>query len=598
MATDVQAIKDKIDIVQFIGEYVELKPAGSNHKGRCPFHGEKTPSFMVHRDRQFWHCFGCGKGGDVFTFVQEMEGVEFIDALRILAEKAGIPLESIRTDITGSQRNRLKDILLEAARFFHHFFLQMPASQNARAYLSQRGLTSQTIDEWQIGYSPEQWDLLTKYLLKKGHSIDDLVAAGLTIQKDGADIRRGTGYYDRFRSRVMFPIWDVHGAVVGFTGRVLVETEYSGGKYVNTPQTMVYDKSRIVYGLNKAKQEIKTTQRIVMVEGQMDVIACHQAGMKNVVATSGTALTQEQISLLKRYANTLAIAFDADAAGQAAAKRGIDIALEQGMDVRVIRIPEGQGKDPDECVKKNKEVWFRAVEEAANIMDWYVAKAFAGKNMKDPKQKQAVANEILPEILRIPYAVERDHWLRLVSEHMQVDVSVLREDMERLKKQPGQTSLRGGVKEEKKKEKERSRMDVMIERLFSLILSTPSVATSLWEKLPHGVLSTSAYGGLYESVKNIYTERNSIDIANLRGSPTLHNQGNQIDILLLQGEKDFSDYTDGQRKKEIEQLSEYIRNEWTKERRKQLEQDIVASEKRGDKDTLQQLLQELQELSV
>ena len=243
--SDVQTIKDRTDIVQLIQEYVPLKKAGVNWKACCPFHQEKTPSFMVHPERQFFHCFGCGKSGDIFTFIQEMEGMDFPEALRLLAARAGVKIDAFRNEIDKSQKNRILDINARAAVFFHNFLLQMPNARKARDYLAERGLTSQTIADWQIGYAPDQWDLLTKYLLKKGCGIEDIAQAGLAVKKDSANAATGRGYYDRFRGRIMFPIWNTHGDIVGFTGRILVETENSGGKYVNTPQTLVFDKSRL-----------------------------------------------------------------------------------------------------------------------------------------------------------------------------------------------------------------------------------------------------------------------------------------------------------------------------------------------------------------
>jgi DNA primase len=365
--TDTQTIKDKLDIVQIIGEYITLKKAGANWKANCPFHNEKSPSFMVQAEKQIWHCFGCSKGGDVFTFVQEIEGLDFRETLKLLAKRAGVELSKSYNETDSSERNRLLAINTAAAYFFHRMLLDMDASKPARDYLERRGMKAETVEAWQVGFVPDQWDLLTKYLLKKGHGINDLVTAGLTIKRDNADPASGRGYYDRFRGRVMFPICDVHGNVVGFTGRVLVETEFSGGKYVNTPQTPLYDKSRVLYGIHKAKTAIKSEDLAVLVEGQMDVIACHQAGMANVVAASGTALTAEQIKILKRYTTTVAMAFDADSAGQNAGKRGAGVALEEGMNVKVIQIPSGFAKDADECLKKDKAVWFKAVAGATSV---------------------------------------------------------------------------------------------------------------------------------------------------------------------------------------------------------------------------------------
>jgi DNA primase len=309
--TDVQLIKDRVDIVQLIQEYVPLKKAGVNWKAPCPFHQEKSPSFMVNPEKQIWHCFGCNKGGDVFSFLEQIEGLEFTESLTLLARRAGVELtNNFSSKINQTERNRMQEINAKAAYFFNHFLLEIPASQIARDYLKRRNVQDQTLLDWQIGYIPDQWDLLTRYLLKKGYSTTDLVNAGLVIKREGADEKTGRGFYDRFRGRVMFPICDLHGAVVGFTGRVLVETEKSGGKYVNSPQTMIYDKSRLLYGLDKAKTAIKAKGIAIIVEGQMDVISCHQMGMKNVVAASGTALTPEQIKLLKRYCTTVAMALE------------------------------------------------------------------------------------------------------------------------------------------------------------------------------------------------------------------------------------------------------------------------------------------------
>ena len=594
--SDTEQIKDKIDIVDLIGEYVQLKPAGINHKGLCPFHNEKSPSFMANRERQSWHCFGCSKGGDIFSFLEEIEGMEFVEALRMLAERAGVQLAfkgGSREE--SSQKTRIKDINTAATRFFYNFLIKMPASKSALGYLHERGLKNETIEEWQIGYVPDQWDLLTQYLLKKGHGIDDLVAAGLTIKRDNANAATGKGFYDRFRGRIMFPIQDVHGSVVGFTGRVLVETERSGGKYVNTPQTLAYDKSRVVFGLNKAKQEIKSKDLIVMVEGQTDVISSHQAGMKNVVASSGTALTEQQVKLLKRYSSNINMAFDSDEAGQKAAKRGIDITLEEGMNINVIQIPEGAGKDPDECLKKNKEVWFNAVGNTKHIMQWYLGKAVIGKDLSDPKHKQQVVNEVLPEIARVPFAVEKDHWLRELGACVNVDVSVLREDLERVK-----AALRRSVTspkpsseaQVKKVAKPLVRLDLLSERFFALLLKFGSQLPISNFQFQHNYFSTTAYSSLYTILKESYTT----DISKLRDLLNEDNQENIVDILLMKGELEFSGISEKETKAEAESLITQIKDEWTKGRRLELQREIGMAEKAGDQQRLKGLAEEFSKL--
>ncbi|OGH71068.1 MAG: DNA primase [Candidatus Magasanikbacteria bacterium RIFCSPHIGHO2_02_FULL_51_14] len=593
--SDTQLIKDKIDIADFISEYVQLKPSGVNQKGLCPFHQEKTPSFMVSRERQSWHCFGCGKGGDIFTFLEEMEGMDFVEALRMLAERAGVELTFRENQGERSQRDRLKQINSEAARFFHNFLLKMEQSRQAREYLKERGLKDETIEEWRVGFVPNQWDLLTKYLLKKGHGIDDLVASGLTIKRENADVASGRGFFDRFRGRIMFPIWDVHGGVVGFTGRQLVPDEKSG-KYVNTPQTALYDKSRVVFGLNFAKQEIKKKDLIVMVEGQMDVIATHQAGMKNVVASSGTALTEHQVALLKRYSENISMAFDSDSAGEAAAKRGIGVAVSQGMHVKVIQIPEGAGKDPDECVKIDRTVWFHAVESACDVMDWSFERAFRGKNLFDPRQKQMVVDALLPDVALIPYAVEKDHWLRELAARIGVDVAVLREDMARLK--GGKSEIRNPKSEKGKTEEHvrKDRMSLLTQRLFGLLLRYPQLITDHWSLITGLELSTAPYVSLYEAIKKQYTDAGAIDVDALRVSVASNEKENPIDVLLMKGELDFSAIQESDAKKECEKLIEEIRKEWNKARRKVLQAEIERAEKGGDTSRLAILIEEFQSL--
>lgn len=584
MSDEIQQIKDKIDVADLIGEYIQLKPAGTNKKGLCPFHHEKSPSFMVNSERQSWHCFGCAKGGDIFSFIQEMEGMEFVEALRYLANRAGIQLSNRRSDIDNNQKNRIKEINKEAARFFYNFLIKMPASKEAFDYLQNRGLKPDTIDEWQIGFIPEQWDLLTQYLLKKGFGVDDLVASGLTIRKEGADSQSVRGFYDRFRGRIMFPIRDTHGDVVGFTGRILVEKENSGGKYVNTPQTIVYDKSRIIFGLDKAKQEIKTKDLVVIVEGQMDVIACHQAGMKNVVASSGTALTEEQIKLLQRYTKNINMAFDADEAGQNAAKRGIDLAIEAGMRVRVIRIPEGKGKDPDECLKNNSDVWFEAVKNAQDVMDWYFDKVLFKKDINDYQQKQQVVDELLLEIARIPYAVEKDHWLRKLSERVNVEVAVLREDLKRvdIKKDVHKMKVESPVVKEPI---EKDVLHLRIERMLAAIFKYSTLINIILEANLDRIINESNFASIYEMIKKGY----NIDEIKNQAKPE---DKEKVDLLLMQAEWEFSNIPEQEALRDLDSIISLIKKEWKKKKSEELKLKIEQASRNNDRSTEEALITE------
>lgn len=593
---DTQAIKDKIDILQLVQEYVPLKKAGVNWKAPCPFHQEKSPSFMVNPEKQIWHCFGCGKGGDIFSFLQEMEGLEFVEALKLLAERAGVKVDTYQSEVSGSQRNRLFEINAKAAYFFHHILLEMPTSKPAREYLERRELKPETIIEWQVGFVPEQWDLLTKYLLKKGCSIDDLIASGLTIKREGADTKSGRGFYDRFRGRIMFPISDVHGNVVGFTGRILVETEHSGGKYVNTPQTLVYDKSRALYGIHKAKLEIKNKDQAILVEGQMDVIACHQAGMKNVVAASGTALTHEQIKLLKRYTTNIAMAFDADNAGENAGKRGIEVALEEGMNIKVIQIPKGFAKDADECIKKDKAIWFKAVEEAKGVMEWYISTTLARYDIQNPSQKQKAAEILVAEVARIPHAVERDHWLQRVAGELRVDTGVLKEELSKVKKPTmarfqtqGATSTAQPIA--KPSPVIASRRSVLAQALFALLVKFPQVFGVVRPILKAEYFSSTSAARLYELAEKQYTVGNDFRPNEIVEESEL------ITILRLRADKDYPDMVSKDAEEEVIGLAKRLKEEWVKERRKELQILLREAEMRKDKVKLEEYLKELQILS-
>ncbi len=551
---------------------------------------------MIHPERQFWHCFGCSKGGDIFTFAQEIEGLDFSEALKLLADRAGVKIDSYRNEIDKSQKNRILEINQKAAYFFNHVLLEMAQAKDARDYLERRQLKKEVIADWEVGYIPDQWELLTQYFLKKGIGVDDLVASGLTIKKDG--VTGGRGYYDRFRGRIMFPIKNVHGNIVGFTGRQLVENPDAGGKYVNSPQTIVFDKSRVLYGLDKAKMEIKAKDLAVIVEGQMDVIACHQAGMKNVVAASGTALTPEQIRLIERYTKNIAMAFDADKAGINAAKRGIDVALKEGMNVKVIRVPEGAGKDADEVIKKNPAVWFKAVEDATDIMQWFFDIVLAGRRLVSPKERQAVSDELLPLIGLIPYAVEKDIWLKKLAETIDTEVVVLREDLKRIAAQqvvrvhnPLVAKPTIAVKKVVP-----SHLDSLFERLLMLITKFPDILPDVVAKLPDLLPADSEQSKLYETIKKQYNDNNDFTLATFLSILALPEFFEVVEILRLKAELEFSEWNIEQGRVELIETTERLREGGKRYRRQILQQEISAAAKAGDQKREEELLTQFQNL--
>jgi DNA primase len=394
MANPVEEIKERLSIIDVIQEYVPLKKLGNSYKARCPFHNEKTPSFTASEEKQFFHCFGCGKGGDIFTFVQEIEGVEFVEALRMLAKKANIELTPINKQ-EQNERTRLLDCVDEAASFYQSTF-NSPAGERARTYIAGRGLDAETIATFQVGYSPDAWDGVLQHLKKKGFTEKEMERAGLILRSP-----KTGGYYDRFRNRVMFPIYNTHGNVIGFGGRTL-ESDAKEAKYINSPQTELYNKSAVIYGLHAAKKFIQKMDAAVIVEGYMDVITAHQAKFRNVVAASGTALTPDQIRLLKRVTQNVILSFDADTAGLSAAWRGMQIAIQEGMNIKVLVLPSG--KDPDELIRKDPHAFRDAAVAAKPFMDYAFDVVLKPLDLSNVQHKKKAAKEFLEPL--VPPATE------------------------------------------------------------------------------------------------------------------------------------------------------------------------------------------------
>jgi len=597
--SDIQLIKDKIDIAEFIGEYVQLKKAGANWKGCCPFHSEKSASFMVHPEKQIWHCFGCSKGGDILSFLQEIEGIEFSEALKILADRAGVELTNYKPEINKNKKNRIYEINDMATNFFHRFLIEMPVSKDARDYLEKRGLSKKMMETFKVGFVPEQWKLLTDYLIKKGKGIDDMVSAGITIKKDNANISSGQGFYDRFRGRIMFPIWNIHGNVVGFTGRQLIDNKEAGGKYVNTPETIVFDKSRVLYGLNFARQEIRKNDLAVVVEGQMDVISCHQVEMINVVASSGTALTEDQIKLIKRYTKNIAFAFDSDEAGEKASKRGIGMAIKEGMNVKIIQIPEGKGKDADECIQKDKQVWFSAVKNANGVMEWYFSKVFGKYNSNDPKEKQLIATELLEEIIKIPYPVERDEYIKKLSDRAGISMDILKEEMQNIKNNT-KTKIKFSVTTQKIQEKSKkivpNKLQLTNTRFWSLLAKSPELYKIVEKLLKSDYFVNTEYVKLYEFINKEYNNTKVLSADSLRENFKDGLVVNLIDILVLKADRDFEGLSSIELKEEIEFLANQIKNEWNKFRREELNMQLKKAESIGDKEKANNIFAEIANL--
>ena len=428
MLSPTEEIKNRLDVAAVIQGYLKLQKAGAYWKGLCPFHNEKTPSFVVTPARQMWHCFGCGEGGDIFSFVAKMEGLEFSDVLRLLAERAGVKLARQDPQLN-SQRQRTHEICELAARFFERQLLSQTGRAAAAYLVKERGLAPESIKNFNVGWAPDSWQSLRDFLNAEGYEDKEIAAAGLIVQSEEASRK----FHDRFRHRIMFPIANSQGQLVGFTGRIFEKIKSrtvreDAGKYVNTPGTILYDKSQLLYGLDKAKTALKDSG-CILVEGTLDVIMSHQAGVRNAVATCGTALTAAHARLIKRYTDKLSLAFDADEPGDNALKKGIVLAMSAGLKVAVVAIP--LGKDTADAVKENPELWLKAASSPVlylkHIMDRSLHN-FSGTL----EAKKTVLASVLPFIKNILSPLERDYWLEELSRQVEVGKEVLTSEIKRL----------------------------------------------------------------------------------------------------------------------------------------------------------------------
>ncbi|MEQ1500207.1 MAG: DNA primase [Parcubacteria group bacterium] len=417
MSSSVDQIKSKIDIVSLVGSYIKLEKAGSNFKGRCPFHNEKTPSFFVSPDRGNYYCFGCQAKGDIFTFVQEFEGLDFIGSLKVLADKAGIKLEQFdRGDRT--EKEKLFSVLEQAV-----FFYQKKFSENKSAldYLHNRGLKDETIKEFRLGLAPLEWRELYEYLLGKGINPKEMLSVGLIKRKEGTQ----DSYYDTFRGRIVFPIADSSGRVVGFSGRILVPDDKSP-KYLNSPETELFNKSEILFGLDKAKKDIRLKDYSILVEGQMDLVMLHQAGITNTVASSGTALTSEHLIKLRRLSNRIVMAYDGDSAGFSASNRSAQIALSLGMELKVAMMPEG--KDPADLAKEDTESLKNSLKNSKHIIDFYTD-SLLSRGIAPRELGEEIRKNVLPYISILPSTIEKSHFVKTIAQKTFIKEEALWDDL-------------------------------------------------------------------------------------------------------------------------------------------------------------------------
>lgn len=553
MSSNVDKIKEKLGIDEVIGSYIKLEKAGKNLKGKCPFHNEKTPSFFVTPDRGGYYCFGCGAKGDIFSFVEQFEGLDFMGALKLLAERAGIPLEFDRnTQEHKSEKEKLFSIMEQATSFFEN---ELKKSKSAKEYLIKRGLKEDTINKFRIGFIPLDWRLLYTHLKNKKYSDAEIEKAGLIKKPEEA----GKGYYDRFRGRIMFPISDSSGRVIAFSGRILVDDGKSA-KYLNSPDTLLFNKSTVLYGIDKAKQDIRIKNYSILVEGQMDLVLSHQAGIRNTVAVSGTALADtlfskenvvNNLGIVKRLSNNIILAFDSDNAGRKAAMRSAGIALSLGMDVKIADLPEG--KDPADLVLNNPESWKDVLRNSKPVVEFQLDTVLLQK--LDPrKMPKALRDNVFPFIAPLTGAMEKAHYIRLIKEKTGLSEESIIEDLKLV-----ESSIKGEMVEVRTVEKLKntlSQLDSITRKLLGLLYYV--------EKNPNFGIDVDGYKTI---IKNLAKEKYENLIKNIEPYK---------DELLLEAEVTYS--SSSNYKSELEELLINFEDNLIREEYNEIKSNIHSEE--------------------
>ena len=551
---------------------------------------------MVNEEKQIFHCFGCAKGGDVFSFVQEIESMEFREVLKILAEKAGVQLEEYKGGQVTDNKKRILEALELATKFYETQLWKGVGKEGIMQYLHTRGLNDKSIQNFRLGYAPNGWDNIIKFLVSRGYGMDEIEKTGLLVKKEN-----GSGYYDRFRDRIMFPITDAMGNVVGYSARVAPGGDESQAKYVNTPETLVYHKGKVLYGLSYAKSEIKKKNYVLLVEGNMDVIASVQAGITNTVAVSGTALTGDQITMLKRYTENIAMLFDMDSAGQAAAQKSADLCLQKSVNVKIVTLEDG--KDAADVVAKDPELLLNAVKKSVLAMEYFFNEALKKYDKKTADGKMHIAKEVLSHVANIENQIEKAHWIKKIAHTVEVEEKVVTDVLKTVVANAGQQSqAQYPVSSSVLTEQEASfqkRSDAVRNSLIGLIMSDAKIwkenfetqLESQWAKddsLVQFVLKNGAESGF--SFDNLLT-----NIDDERAIESLRKiYFNAKYLFTREGVVEYS--TEELRKLVDEYISKYIK-ELQKEKLYDIIKQIENAEQKGDKETLAKLMSEFTKLS-
>jgi DNA primase len=577
MNDQVEEIKSRNNIADVVGQYVALKKMGRHQKGLCPFHSEKTPSFLVNEELNLYKCFGCGAGGDSIKFLMEIEGISFLDALERLAERVGIKLEK-RSGNNSEIKNEMLEVMELTARYYNWILVSGKSGEVARKYLEGRKISNKIIETYNLGFSLSSWDSLITYLTKKkNYSLELLEKVGLVVKKSGG------GYYDKFRGRLMFPLQDSAGRVVGFTGRVLPELAKEGEpKYLNSPETEIYHKGKMLYGFYQAKKAIRENKRVVLVEGQMDQISSYASGITETVAVGGTGITEDQMELMARLASKIYVSLDADDAGYAAIKRSVELAEKRGLNIKVVQIDGG--KDPDEIARNSAGLWKKMVESAVDVYEFVMEKAIKKNNDGTPEGIGKVLVEVIPFLSKIENIVIREVWSKRLAEKIGVSLNSVLAEID--KSRSGRSV--GVVAKKEEKAVSESRIDKLLKNLIGSLLANQDL-TKKTKKILRDIEGT---GGLWKLLVFVFDNLESgVEIKDFLLTMPTEMQEVCKDIYMSSEEAETNESN-------VLDLTVKIAREMIRERRTDLAKDRELAEKNGEEEKEKEILLKLRDLDT
>lgn len=588
--SDVDTIKERLNIIDVVSEYVRLQKTGTNWKACCPFHQEKTPSFTVSEEKQVWHCFGCSRGGDIFSFVMEIDGLNFRETLMRLADRAGITLSvGLSSEREMNNKKKMHEILELATRFYEKQLWSGMGKNVAKTYLSTRGLQDETLKTFRIGYAPDGWRNLSAFLMKRGCDQRNIVATGLVIQKSPLEGDAGLpkGIYDRFRNRVIFPVMDHLGHVVGFSARSLLGEEEKQAKYINTPETELYHKSAILYGIAQAKNALKEKNRAILVEGNMDVLAAHQEKCHNVIAVSGTALTEQHLSIVRRYAERVTLCFDRDEAGAKATVRSAESCFANDIAVTIVQVPSG--KDIADFVKEHPGKLQDVLEKELPAMEYFIAQAKELHDCSQPQEQKKAIDFVFARLLHFRNPIEQMQWIKRCAEVFGSDEKIVTQYFEQKKTQQNSQTRQGSEEREYTEPVEASsRWEILLQQLSLMMLQDASV----WKR----VAVQKNLDIFYKKQKlfgQLCTEGKKYDYDATRFLAELTDREMQKNAQrLMARQEDLLEVETVTPAQEVDQILSMLLAELQREQLRKITQDLHEAEKRGDKEAVAYLREE------